>query len=1088
MLNIRQFQNGLRIVPRSDGSSATTLQGELAVSSTDGNLYYHNGTTSSPVLTGAQSASITNKTLDDSTVWFVDTADNTKEFHIDVTGTTGTKTTLTTTQTSNIILTLPNATDTLVARATTDTLTNKTMSGSANTFSNITNASLSAMAAHTIKGNNTAGSATPLDLTGAQVTAELDEFVGDSGSGGTKGLVIAPAAGDGAASKFLKADGTWSTVSGGGVVTETGSQTLSNKNLVDNSTFIIDNSDATKRIGFDAAGTTSTTTILQSSQTVNRTITFPDITDTIVTRTSSDINANRLQNKHLDASNVIFVDPTLTTKTIRFDASAMAGATQLTLRPLITAPRTVTFPDNGSNYELIGDTPTQIITNKDIDGGTAANNRRITIPQDTKANLDALTRKEATVVYANDQDKLYVDNGATLLPVGSGTGGAVNFIGLNTSFQPLNTTDSDAETSVGNWAAYADAAASTPTDMTGGSPSITIARTTTVGQVLNGSGSFLVTKGAANEQGEGVSVLANVPLGYRGQIISIQVPFKIISGSLVSGDVKMFCYDVTNSALITPFNNDVISGQTILQANFNMPSTCAQFRFGFHFASTSAVAVTFSFDDVYVGPQQIVFSGAMTDWQQYTMTIGAVTTAPTKGTVVRDQAFWRRIGDSMEIRYDYEQSGAGSAGSGIYLFPLPTGYSIDTTKLSTTTVNDLQVGYAFLSTAADGLTGNLPGHVTPYNSTNLSFGVHTTVSGSLQSDHSQVASGVRGLDNATLIYSFRALIPILNWSTSIVAANSQTFNISSLLANGTRVTATPTLLGQYRSYLRDASANTYTETNGTPTATPSAADGIKLYGGNAWNTADSNNEPSKYDIFVGKNKSLTWQFYGAAGRTSFVSNFFFTPAGGGINNSTDAGMITSYDPTTGIAQIVLPRVPASTSSGNFAKAPDLNTAFIDGFFDIIVSENALAVQQAPVNSEVYVHTGNGHGSTNTAIRRFTTQVTNIGSAITYADSATAGASFTINEPGIYTIDYTDSINVGSRELGISKNSTQLTTVISAITASTRLAGAGITGGIAAHVSATSRCSPGDIIRAHDDGTLNENGAFASYFRVVKVNN
>ncbi len=45
-----------------------------------------------------------------------------------------------------------------------------------------------------------------IDLTGA-------EFVGDSGSGGQKGIVPAPAAGD--AGKYLKGDGTWATVSAG---------------------------------------------------------------------------------------------------------------------------------------------------------------------------------------------------------------------------------------------------------------------------------------------------------------------------------------------------------------------------------------------------------------------------------------------------------------------------------------------------------------------------------------------------------------------------------------------------------------------------------------------------------------------------------------------------------------------------------------------------------------------------------------------------------------------------------------------------------------------------------------------------------
>lgn len=53
--------------------------------------------------------------------------------------------------------------------------------------------------------------------TPTQVTADLIAVVGDSGSGGTKGLVPAPAAGDAAAAKFLKADGTWAAPSSGGM-------------------------------------------------------------------------------------------------------------------------------------------------------------------------------------------------------------------------------------------------------------------------------------------------------------------------------------------------------------------------------------------------------------------------------------------------------------------------------------------------------------------------------------------------------------------------------------------------------------------------------------------------------------------------------------------------------------------------------------------------------------------------------------------------------------------------------------------------------------------------------------------------------
>jgi hypothetical protein len=48
------------------------------------------------------------------------------------------------------------------------------------------------------------------------VTAYPKRMVGDTGSGGSAGTVPPPAAGDAAAGKFLKADGTWAVPAGGG--------------------------------------------------------------------------------------------------------------------------------------------------------------------------------------------------------------------------------------------------------------------------------------------------------------------------------------------------------------------------------------------------------------------------------------------------------------------------------------------------------------------------------------------------------------------------------------------------------------------------------------------------------------------------------------------------------------------------------------------------------------------------------------------------------------------------------------------------------------------------------------------------------
>jgi hypothetical protein len=137
------------------------------------------------------------------------------------------------------------------------------------------------------------------------------------------------------------------------------------------------------------------------------------------------------------------------------------------------------------------------------------------------------------------------------------------------------------------------------------------------------------------------------------------------------------------------------------------------------------------------------------------------------------------------------------------------------------------------------------------------------------------------------------------------------------------------------------------------------------------------------------------------------------------------------------------------------------------------------------DSEVVVHTGNGHGSTNNKIRRFTTTLTNTGTAITYADSATNGGAFTINETGLYAIHYSDFFG-GSDFLGVSINSAQLTTGVSAINIANRAmitAIANSTGTKA--VSRTMKLTAGDVVRAHTDGAMN-NTDNQTFFAIRKV--
>lgn len=63
--------------------------------------------------------------------------------------------------------------------------------------------------------NDPGGTPATRKATITNFTKAIPAVIGDSGAGGTKGLVPAPAAGDAAANKFLKADGTFAVPTGG---------------------------------------------------------------------------------------------------------------------------------------------------------------------------------------------------------------------------------------------------------------------------------------------------------------------------------------------------------------------------------------------------------------------------------------------------------------------------------------------------------------------------------------------------------------------------------------------------------------------------------------------------------------------------------------------------------------------------------------------------------------------------------------------------------------------------------------------------------------------------------------------------------
>jgi len=310
----------------------------------------------------------------------------------------------------------------------------------------------------------------------------------------------------------------------------------------------------------------------------------------------------------------------------------------------------------------------------DVIGGTASDTRRIVVPKDTKANLDAKTRLEANLVYGTDTKKAYIDNGTDLVAVGSGSGGAVNLI-----------TDGDAENATSSiFVPYKDAAASRPVDGVGSSADVTTAITSTA--PLTGAKSFTITKDAANRQGQGWSIPFTVPLSMQAKVLQIEVDYIVNSGTFVAGtsstdsDVIWYLYDITNSQLIEPSSIKLLSSSSTLsdkfRSTFQTSATGTSYRLIAHVASTSAAAYELKVE-TSVSPSVYVYGTPISDWVSWTPTGSWTTNTTYTGK-------WRRVGDLKEYQYDLALTGTPTATN--LSLNLPSGDVIDTSKLVSASV------------------------------------------------------------------------------------------------------------------------------------------------------------------------------------------------------------------------------------------------------------------------------------------------------------------------------------------------------------------------------------------------------------------
>lgn len=268
-------------------------------------------------------------------------------------------------------------------------------------------------------------------------------------------------------------------------------------------------------------------------------------------------------------------------------------------------------------------------------------------PRMTTTQRDAIASPAAGYeIYNTTTNKKQIHDGTAWVDVGSGSGsGGIDYM-----------TNGKAELGTTGWTRYYNAGY-TPTTGTGAPLSSTdFTFTTSTTTPLRGLSSFVISKTATAQRGEGVAYDFAIDDADKASILEIRLEHRVLSGTYTNGQVRVYLLDVTNNAIASEVSTDIpISTlRSTLVTRFQTASNAKNYRLMFHCSDLSTAAYQLQVDSISVGPQ-VTSSGSFTsDWVSYTPVFTGM------GTVSNINIQSRRNAGSLEIRGSFV-AGTGAA-------------------------------------------------------------------------------------------------------------------------------------------------------------------------------------------------------------------------------------------------------------------------------------------------------------------------------------------------------------------------------------------------------------------------------------------
>lgn len=389
--------------------------------------------------------------------------------------------------------------------------------------------------------------------------------------------------------------------------------------------------------------------------------------------------------------------------------------------------------------------------------------------------------------FFTGQAVTYTNSGTSPTPIGGLTSGTTYYaIRVNSSASAFGLATSQQNANAKIFVTLTSQGSGTQTFVFGGfggagtgggsTTGLTIAQSP---QPVRASGTQRLTKTAVSKVNAGFSLDLVMDSADTDGAKIMKLAFKLkTSAAYAAGDLGVSLLDMTNfqvipldGNLITPLAPSVLT--TGFQALFYATAGPA-YRLVFTVLTANASAYTVDFVDWELSLIGGSAPGSITTpWVNYgAIPIGAVTTAPTKGTTVVDRFWARRNGPNLDVRLEYQQSSSGTNGAGAYLFTLPPAIAsilgsvlFDITQNAVTTTSGSQalnntLGHAHTSDN----TNSSDGELSLYSATQ--FRIILKTSGSNTYQYMNESTGYWGLGSTAFVsFGANASIPIQGWTT-----------------------------------------------------------------------------------------------------------------------------------------------------------------------------------------------------------------------------------------------------------------------------------------------------------------------------------